>query len=219
MTDVTAYTGLITSQHADKPKFVAMIGGVAQCFVDQQSGLKGFVPAFDLDQAVGAQLDILGAWVGITRNVSTSISGVYFAFDTPGVGFDQGVWRGPFDPADGIVRLDDETFRLLIRAKIAANKWDGTIKSAASILESIFGEEIYIFIEDNQDMSMTVGISGKLPSALLLAIFGGGYIPLKPASVLVNYVTTSVDGDAIFGFDVENRYISGFDSGAWAVAA
>lgn len=138
MVDVSQYTGLITSEHADKPKFTAMVSAVAQCFVDQQNALGTFIPSFDLDEAVGDQLDTLGAWVGIGRRVRTPLTGVYFSFDIAGVGFDQGVWQGPFDPSTGITVLDDDTYRLLIRAKIGANHWDGTLASSAAILNLIF---------------------------------------------------------------------------------
>lgn len=138
MVDVSQYTGLITSEHADKPKFTAMVSAVAQCFVDQQNALGNFIPSFDLDEAMGAQLDTLGAWVGIGRRVRTPLTGVYFSFDIAGVGFDQGVWQGPFDPSTGITVLDDDTYRLLIRAKIGANHWDGTLASSAAILNLIF---------------------------------------------------------------------------------
>lgn len=138
MVDVSQYTGLITSEHADKPKFNAMVSAVAQCFVDQQNALGSFIPSFDLDEAVGDQLDTLGAWVGISRRVRTPLTGVYFSFDIAGLGFDQGVWQGPFDPSTGITLLDDDTYRLLIRAKIGANHWDGTLVSSAAILNLIF---------------------------------------------------------------------------------
>jgi hypothetical protein len=140
MTDVTDYTGLVTSEHADKPNFMAMVGGVAQAFVDIQNQLSATPPAFDLDSAVGVQLDAVGLWVGVTRNVSTPLTGVYFSLDTVGLGFDQGVWQGPFDPTTGVVSLDDDTYRLLIRAKIGANSWDGTLGTSAAILNTIFNK-------------------------------------------------------------------------------
>ena len=67
MVDVSNYTALITSEHADKPKFMAMVEAVAQCFVDQQNLLLSVPTAFDLDDAVGVQLDAVGLWVGIGR--------------------------------------------------------------------------------------------------------------------------------------------------------
>lgn len=220
MADISDYTGLVTSEHADKPKFMATVSALAQCFVDLQNVELSIPFAFDLDQAVGVQLDAVGEWVGITRNVNTPLTGVYFSFDTAALGFDQGVWKGPFDPDTGVVSLDDDTYRLLIRAKIGANNWDGTLGSSAAILNSIFGGGTYVFIQDNGDMSITYGIAGNVPSALFLALLRGGYIPLKPEAVHINgYYVTSNPGGPLFGFDVENNLISGFDVGAWGVTA
>ncbi|WGS52663.1 DUF2612 domain-containing protein [Paraburkholderia sp. D15] len=216
MTDASNYTALIASEHADKPKFVAMVAAVAQCFADQQNALSSIPPSFDLDNAAGAQLDAVGLWVGVGRGINTPISGVYFSFDTVKLGFDQGVWQGPFDPSVGITSLDDDTYRLLIRARIGANRWDGTSDSSIEILQSIFGSQTQLFLQDNGDMSIVIGIVGTSPNALFLALLQGGYVPLRPSTVSVQYVMTSVPDAPIFGFDVENANISGLDVGALA---
>jgi hypothetical protein len=219
MAQPSDYTALITTEHADKPKFMAMMSIVAQFFADQINVAQSIPAAFDLDQAVGVQLDAVGQWAGIKRQVRTPLS-VYFSFDTAGLGFDQGNWQGPFDPTTGLTSLDDVTYRTLIRAKIAANSWDGTIPGAAAAYANLFnGSGSYIFIQDNQDMTMTVGVSGAIPSALLRALFSGGYLPLKPEGVRAMYVVPSINNTSLFGFDVQNQYIGGFDSGSWAVAA
>lgn len=140
MAQTSDYIGLVTSEHADKPKFVATLSALVQCFVDLQNVTLQIPFDFDLDVAVGVQLDAVGEWVGISRNVNTPLTGVYFSFDTVALGFDQGVWKGPFDPDTGVVSLDDDTYRLLIRAKIGANNWDGTLGSSAAILNSIFNK-------------------------------------------------------------------------------
>ncbi|WP_367305243.1 DUF2612 domain-containing protein [Burkholderia multivorans] len=76
-----------------------------------------------------------------------------------------------------------------------------------------------VFIEDHQDMSMTIGISGKVPSAVFLALLAGGYIPLKPEGVRVAYtIVTSVDGAPLFGFDMNSDLVAGFDTGVWGTA-
>lgn len=248
----TDYTSLVTSEHQSAPKFMAMVAAVAQCFVDQINVVQSIPAAFDLDQAVGVQLDAVGLWAGITRQVKTPLN-VYFSLDTANLGFDQGSWQGPFDPSAGLVSLDDDTFRTLIRAKIAANHWDGTLAGSAAVLAILFPPNIsypavtmsdgtpvvaydptsgttvpvysmldqtpYVFVQDGQDMTITFGISGFIPSAVLRALFAGGYLPLKPEGVLANYVIPSATNTAIFGFDVENQYLSGLDSGSWAVAA
>ncbi|KVO82385.1 hypothetical protein WL21_08640 [Burkholderia ubonensis] len=216
MADLNDYTVLITSEHRDKPRYMATIAAVVQPLVDQMNLLASMPGKFDLDVAVGDQLDTVGLWVGVSRRIRTPLTGIYFSFDIDGLGFDQAIWKGPFDPDTGLTVLDDDTYRLVIRAKIGANHWDGTLASSAAILSSIFGADTHVFIEDHQDMSMTIGISGKVPSAVFLALLAGGYIPLKPEGVRVNYtIVTTVDGAPLFGFDMSNQFVAGFDAGAW----
>src|SRR5260363_29792 len=72
--------------------------------------------------------------------------------------FDQGVGKQPHDPTEGVTRRDDDTYRLLLKAKIRANHWDGAPDSMADMLNAIFGADTHVFVQDNGDMSITVGI-------------------------------------------------------------
>lgn len=92
--DASKYVELTTSQYRDKPKFTAMVEGVAQPFADTAEFLEGFAALFDLDTADGPQLDAIGLWIGASRDLEIPISNVYFSFDTPGLGFDEGLWNG-----------------------------------------------------------------------------------------------------------------------------
>lgn len=220
MAQASDYTALITTQHADKPKFMAMVAVVAQCFSDQINVMQSIPAAFDLDNAVGVQLDAVGLWAGIRRQVRTPLN-VYFSLDVDGLGFDVGVWQGPYDPDSGLTSLDDETYRLMLRAKIAANHWDGTLAGSAEVLQIIFPAEsgTRIAVLDNQDMSIDILVSGAIPSIVFLSLLFGGYIPIKPEGVRINeYFVTTEYGSPVFGFDVDNDYIGGLDHGAWATS-
>ncbi|QEE24596.1 DUF2612 domain-containing protein [Rhodanobacter glycinis] len=189
MADVSTYTDLVTPQHSDKPRFMAMLAAVAGAFVDQQNLLASLPAAFDIDQAIGAQLDAVGEWVGLARSVKVPIDNVYFAWDTAGVGWDEGAWKRPSDPAAGLVLLDDTSYRLLLRAKIGANHWDGSMEDSVSILQDIFlPSGLMPVLTDNQDMSMTISLSGYQISALSRALIVGGYIPVRPVGVEVDFV-------------------------------
>ncbi|MGN5479535.1 DUF2612 domain-containing protein [Cupriavidus basilensis] len=85
--------------------------------------------------------------------------------------------KGPFDPDTVLTSLDDDVYRPAIRAKIGANHWDGTMETSAPILDSIFDDGTRVFIEDHQDMSMTVCIAGQIPSPVYQSLLAGGYIP------------------------------------------
>lgn len=211
------YLDLIPNWNRNKPKFSTMIRAFGECFAAQQQTIASLPAAFDLDEAEGAQLDVDGEWIGRSRYVALPLENIWFSFDIEGLGWDQGNWKGPYDLDAGMSRLDDDHYRILLRAKIAANQWDGTLPSAKDALELVFGNGTLVFIQDNFDMSMTFGVAGKIPSAVSLALLAGGYIPLKPEGVKVNYSVISVDNTPLFGFGVENEFIAGWGNGSWGV--
>lgn len=214
------YVDLITSEHADKPNFIAVVTAVCGAFAEVGSAVLALPGDFDLDECVGAQLDVVGEWVGMKRKLLVPLTNVYFSLDTSGLGFDQGSWQGPGNPATGLVTLDDDTYRFLIRAKIAANMWDGSNESLGTILQNLFtGTSLVAFIEDRMDMTYDVCIVGGAPSAVMAAVLRNGLLPIKPGGIEVNgYFMSSASPAPIFGFDVENSNISGFDNGAWATS-
>jgi len=219
--DVTSYTGRITSEHANKPKFVATIAACLQPLADQIAVLDAMAGKFDIDDAVGAQLDVIGEWVGVSRNVRTPLEGVYFSFDTEGLGFEQGVIWAPGEPTTGLIALPDDIYKLLLRAKIIANQWDGTIPGAYEAWDTLLAPYGFtILIQDNGNMTMTLALASSSINPTFQELFTGGYLDLRPATVLIDgYLYPSVDAAPFFGFDVENDVISGFDVGALASAS
>jgi len=214
---MNAYTGLITSEHNDKPNFMAMITAQVQPAVDLQATMNAMQQAYDLDAACGTQLDVLGQWIGRPRQLTTPLTGVYFALDTSGVGLDQGTWQGPYDPTSGQTSLADDAYKTLLRATIVANSWNGTVPRAYAAWAVVFGTAGYqVVIQDNCDMSIYMGLLGPSPDAVTLALFEGGYLNLRAAGVGVrNYVTPTLANTPFFGFDAEGAAIAGFDVGAF----
>ncbi len=218
MPNLGEYLALIPPQNRERPRFTATVSALVEPLAGVQDFIAGLPRDFDLDVAIGAQLDVVGEWVGRSRFVPLPLPGLFFSFDIENRGFDVGIWKGPYDSESGITRLDDDTYRMLLRAKIAANNWDGTLSGARAALDTIFtDQQSLLFIQDNGDMSVTFGVSGRIPSPLFLALLAGGYLPLKPEGVQAFYSITSIDGEALFGFDVENEYVAGFDAGAFGV--
>ena len=216
---VIQYTNLITSEHVDKYNFIATISVSVQAWADI-TALETLIPfLYDVDNAAGEQLDIVGQWVGITRNLKLSIAGIYFAFDTANVGFDQGIWQGLFDPDTGLVQLPDNHYRLLIKATILNNIWDGTTDNAYTLVNIVFQSYSYsLYIEDPCNLTMNLGLIGPgSPDALLLALFTGGYLNIKPAGVHISNYFTQFTSGPVFAFDLnDNINFGGFDSGNWA---
>lgn len=67
---------------------------------------------------------------------------------------------------------------------------------------------------DAATITYTVCFSGKIPSDLNLYVLGGLLIPVNAMAAHVDYAVTTVDGAPVFGFDMENDHVSGFDVGA-----
>lgn len=217
MIDVSKYTNLITSEHADKPKFVAMVAALCQPMVDIQNLCERVPSLYDIETAVGVQLDFIGQWVGITRDISVPLTGVYFTLDG-GPGLDNGIFIGPNDPTTGLVSLSDQYFRILITAKILNNQWDGTKSSLydiSTVLFSPFGFDL--FIQDYNNLTMSIGLIGGVPSPIILAMLTNGLLDIKPATVhIVGYITQA-NLSPIFMLDAQpgNPNFAGLDTGAF----
>ena len=222
---MSKYTDLITNYHATKPKFFDHVDLSTRPLIDITGATRGLVSAFDIDTAVGVQRDILGLWIGRSRIVSQPISGVYFSLDIDGLGFDQGVWQGPYDPDSGYTTLSDETYRIILKAKIAINNWDGRNDSLPPILDAALeGSGLKMQIVDNQDMTISIWVFPETDisnvSLELIAAIRQGYLTVKAAgvwggSIEIPAVETPSEGNRFFGFDMDNEYIAGFDDGAW----
>jgi hypothetical protein len=215
------YLSRITSEHNQRPKFMTMIQNVVQPLADNIAVMESMTSLFDVDVAVGDQENTVGQWVGVIRDIAVPLTGVYFSFDDPALGFDSGTWFSNFNPVTGVVHLDDESYRTLIRARITNNQWDGTIPGAYAVWDTVFAETgVSLLIQDLENMHMILALTGPVPNAVTLALFKGGYLNIKPAGVKIDaYLTPTVSNTPYFGFDVENQSISGFDVGAWGNAS
>lgn len=186
-TAVPYYRSLVTSEYQNSPKFLALLSAALQPIDDLFSCLVNMDFAFYLDTAVGAQLDMIGAIVGTKRQVG-------------------------FQPSNGVSPiLDDLTFRVLLKAKVARNHWDGKISSLQTTWKQLFPGGT-ISIQDNQNMSISVTLSGSFSSIIQDLITNGLIVP-RPEGVLVNYVFGT---GPFFGFDRNDAYVAGFDTGKFA---
>jgi len=199
MADTKRYLNLITSQHQNKPKFIAWLEANLNT-LDNGATLAGSLDTyFDLDTAVGAQLDILGDIVGVKRTVDFQPTSYY---STTVMGTAVLIEPSPI--------LSDNYYRLVIRAKILKNMWDGTTQGIYDMWNMLF-DDSYIIIKDNQDMSMTVIIMG-LSSSLQKDLVANGYIIPKPQGVKVNYSYLTTP---LFAFGINNSNLKGFNEGTW----
>jgi len=178
------YLGLITSEHAAKSNFITTVTTCVDPFVGVQVALRQIEALFDVETAVGDNLDAIGLWVGASRIVPVPISGFYFTWDdTAATGWNVGQWLGYGNTGSGTQTLSDDDYRQLIRGKIQANVWDGSIPGAYLTLQAAFGMSGNVTIQDNQNMTQSVTITGGTLTANQQALLTQGLVPIKPAGV------------------------------------
>lgn len=178
------YLDLLTSEYRDSPKLNAFLTVLLRKLDDVSQCLAAMDMAWDIDNAVGPQLDQLGTQIGAARTVG-------------------------FQPSGGVSPvLDDATYRIYLKAVVAANHWDGTIDSLYSVWQNLFPGG-RIIIEDNQNMTATIVLSGSFTS-ILQDLITNGYIVPRPEGVLYTYTFATLP---IFGADLNNSFIAGADLG------
>lgn len=180
------YLSILTSQYRTSPKLNKLLLVLLKKFDDVSQVLVRMDTALDLDIATGAQLDMLGATVGANRTVN-------------------------FQPSNGVSpTLDDFTYRLYIKAKIAQNQWDGTISSLYPIWQTLFPSGSIIVV-DNQNMTADIVLKGAFTS-IIQDLIVNGYIVPRAEGVLYTYLFGTLP---FFGFGSSPGFIAGFGEGHW----
>jgi hypothetical protein len=212
---IGGYLALVPPENQGAPNFMAMLALLLRPLADIQAVTASMPGLFDVDSAVGVQLDAVGTWVGASRYLLLPLANVYFSLDVAGLGLDQGIFYSPGDPLTELTTLPDSYYRLVVKAKILNNQWDGTVPGAYAIWNEVFaGTGIGILIQDYGNMHMALALTGTAPDAVTLGLFTSGYLNVKPAGVRIDwYMTLPTPNVPYFGLDAENASVSGLDFG------
>lgn len=211
MSLVDETTNLLIKQYWEKPKAKAEIELKALTWERVRLFLSALDPAFDLDNAVGAQLDVLGRIVGIGRSVPAVIAKIYFGFETNPASkgfadkFDAMRESGPlfdkFSSAFTDLQLGDSDYRFFIRIKAALNRASAYIASddyisIQDVVLAAFDGRAYVI--DNLDMTLTLYVSPVVSLDRLRLIQALNLLP-KPQGVRYK-VIIQAEPEATFGF-------------------
>lgn len=204
----------VTEQFKEKPIFDKYLQLLINAQIELQQVFKDLMQLRSLDSAIGAQLDVIGRIVGQERVLLNSDLYDLFGFqgalkagsfgdiNSPGIG---SLFYNFGDPIGGNTILDDETYRLFIKAKIFKNTTASTPEEFLAVLNLVFGTDTTVLTEEG-DASITVLLSRALTDferALLTYIstepgYPSRLIP-KTVGVRVNY-GEYIDGN-FFGFE------------------
>lgn len=155
MSDFTdEYQNLIIYQYQDKTKFIAEVNTLLNKLEEVKNQSENLLNAFDVDIAIGNQLDIIGRIVGMPRRINEAIPKVYFGFNDENpnaVGFGQAAFYEIGNSAYQSLDLNDSDYRFFIKLKIESNFMKNNIHEINKVVTKIFGGDSYII--DNKDMT------------------------------------------------------------------
>ena len=201
------YIDLLTHEYrTQSPKLQALLRVLLKKFDDVSQCQVQIDVAFDLDYAVGVQLDTLGIILGTSRQL-------------------------PFQPSNGLSpTLSDGIFRQYLQARTSWNTWNGKIGTIPVIWKAM-GFTGTLVLADEQSMAANITCPG-LTSSLILDMLCGyqtGWVPgtaqptnlnmnaglIIPRSQGVEY-TYNASNLPVLGFGAQNQYVAGFGSGLWS---
>lgn len=194
------YADKLIAQYRMMPKARAMIEIFGkQLVADDVANALGL--AFSIDTAVGPQLDILGKYIGVSRNVGDVIPSTqeFFGFELYAGGGNTngfGSYADPFANLGPVFyryqfiagipsALDDEQYRLILKLQIVANSSDGTLYSLQRALAEFLDGTFTIV--DAQDMTLVYG-TGTVPPISISVL--RRFLP-RPMTLDVSFVVVS----------------------------
>lgn len=194
------YAALITSEHNQKPNFMALVSALTAAVGDTTAAIQSLVPAFNLNTATGAQLDVIGLWVGQSRVIPGILVPGFFGFSELGSGLPDGlqspfgeltntgiggVWFDLGDVAAGTTTLNDAQYLTILKARIARNQSNGTLSALENALFFIFGSNCRV--ADNGTLSLTITVTSPISPVDQALITGLDILP-RPAGIAIGSI-------------------------------
>lgn len=130
------YSALLTSEYANSPNFIQTVQLTANAIGDITTLLQSLPAQFDIDNALGRQLDIVGQWIGFPRTIGGVLLVQFFGFADDATALTFGELTDPSvggrflelgENTSQSATLSDVEYKLLLKAKVLQNDWDGSV--------------------------------------------------------------------------------------------
>jgi len=222
---VSYYTNLLIIQYINKPKAKAMIELVVRTLLANGIVLD-VLNGYNIETAVGKQLDIIGKYVGVDRAFQSQNLTNFFAFtyydevspdSVAKYGFSNysnsytTVGNGTLNYDASIVTnflLNDDDYRIIIKLKIIQNNSNHSHKSIDDSLYEFFGSTL--MADSDGNMAMYYIIPSQL-NQIIMAAIAKKVLP-RPMGVALSYISQN---EPFFGFatyDAINQNTIGFST-------
>lgn len=215
---IAYYANLLIIQYHNQPRAKATIELFAEILIASDIYLD-VQNAYDVETAVGVQLDVIGKYVGVDRFYSELVITDYFSLieydevasppaSPPRFGFSDYTnfmafsYNGTLQYSDLIAtgnELNDDAFRTLIKLKIIINNSNFSHKEIDDNLFAFFGDQIRA--ESIGNMQMVFFITGELSSLIQAIVFKN----LLPRPMGVGAAVVQNISGLMFGFTDYNE--------------
>lgn len=192
----------IYAQYRNMPKAKAWYGIVPTLGLEICTAFEQVRKSYDIDTAVGQQLDVIGRIVVIGRSFETPTNDEIYQWGQLTV-----QWGGAgiqYQPSGGQIsnEASDVIFRTLIKSKIAKN-------NSSSTLDDVVGALLYITgvtsvrVIDNEDMTFSVSFGSELDATTRFVLDTFDIVPRPQGVEFLGYTEepaiTQWGGDLSWG--------------------
>lgn len=202
------YADLLILQYRDKPKAYETMRRLIAAVVPYDL-LVAVRDGYNVNTAIGVQLDILGKYIGVSRTITgTVFNRTYFGYEEYGVsgsGFVGYVKYGDTAPdaqfrtykegEQSLYTLTDDEYRTILLLKIIQNSTDNTTEEIDDIVTDLFGANV--LFSDRQNM--TIGYIFDESQERLVTIAESQDLLPRPMAVGTS-VSFTVDPANIFSY-------------------
>lgn len=219
---VNRYILFLIKQYYEKPKANAEVRNLLVDWQEIGDFIRDFGENFDIDNAKGSVLDLIGRIVGLPRQVNSIVPVVYFGFDSNSnaKGFSSisnparesapffSVGQETYTP----YQLQDPEYRKFLKIKIAKNNCSPYLVSdeKTSLQQVVFDAfDGRAYVVDNKDMTLTLYVSPTVSNDDLDLILKLDILP-RPITFSYRIVILAEPGET-FGFS-KNPNSKGFAS-------
>lgn len=217
---INQYLLYLIKQYYEKPKANAEAKLLISTWGTYADFIANFGSNFDIDNAKGEVLDLIGRIVGLPRQVNEVTPKLFFGFveadNTSGFWdpLNPAVPKVPFrddrDPIYTTYQLNDYEYRKFLKIKIAKNNCSPYLSSdeKTSLQQVVFDAfEGNAYVADNKDQTLTIYISPSYSDDEIRLILQLDILP-RPITFSYNVLIKAVPGQT-FGFS-ENPNFLGF---------
>lgn len=176
----------VYAQYRDKPKAVAWYAIARRLGGSIEAAAEAVRKSYDIDMAVGEQLNVIGRIVVAPRSFVGTIPmnpGIFDLTDGSEFGDDDAMFSAPTIDQDE--QLADDLYRLVIKAKIVKNNGSATIENILDGMNFLLPQAEVLRVTDGEDMSFSIEFYGQITNLERLALLNAGLVP-KPQAVRFN---------------------------------